>query len=77
MVQGKVLDFLTDQGLPLDIRNSEILLAKFPKGGQDVECTLLLGTYLELLINTVIGVLKAITESARRRTVQQALIPLP
>ena len=31
----------------------------------------------ELLVNTVIGVLKTKTESARRRTVPQADIPLP
>ena len=27
----KVLDFLTDQGQPPDIRNTDIILAKFPK----------------------------------------------
>jgi hypothetical protein len=32
----KILDFLTDQGRPPDISNSDILLVK---------CTLLLGTY--------------------------------
>ena len=85
----KILDFLTDQGRPPDISNSDILLAKFPKGRQDDECTLLLGTYVELvneevvlrqkelLVNTVIGVLKTKTESARRRAVPQAHIPLP
>ena len=31
----------------------------------------------ELLVNTVIGVLKTKTESARRRAVPQAHIPLP
>ena len=84
-----MLEFLTDQGQPPDIRNSDILLARFPKGRQDVECTILLGTYVELvdlevvlkqkdlLVNTVIGVLKTKTESARRRAVPQADIPLP
>ena len=63
------MDFLTDQGRPPDISNSDILLAKFSKGRQDVECTLLVGTYVELvdrevvlkqkeiLVCTVIGVL--------------------
>ena len=84
-----MLEFLTDQGRPPDISNSDILLARFSKGRQDVECTLLLGTYAELvdrevvlkqkelLVNTVIGVLKTKTESARRRAVPQADIPLP
>ena len=85
----KILDFLPDQGRPPDISDTDILLAMFSKGRQDAECTLLLGTYLELvdrevvlkqkelLVNTVIGVLKTKTESARRRAVPQMLITLP
>ena len=69
--------------------DSDILLAKFPKGKQDDECTLLLGTHVELvhqevvlkqkdlLVNTVIGFLKAKIESARGRAVPQPYIPLP
>ena len=72
-----------------DINNTDILLAKFPKCMQDAECTLLLGTYLELvdcevalkqkelLVNTVIGVLKSKIESMKRRAVPQVQIPLP
>ena len=83
------MDFLPDQGRPPDISNTDIILAMFSKGRQDAECTLLLGTYLELvdrevvlkqeelLVNTVIGVLKTKTESARKRAVPQADIPLP
>ena len=64
-------------------------MAKFSKGRQDAEFTLLLGTYLELadqevvlkqkvlLVNRVIGVLKAKTEIAWRRAVPQAQITLP
>ena len=60
-----------------------------PKSRQDDECTLLLGTHVELvhqevvlkqkdlLVNTVIGFLKAKMESARGRAVPQAYIPLP
>ena len=56
--------------------NTDILLAKFPKGRQENECTLLLGTYVELvdreavvkqkelLVNTVIGVLQTRSVSA-------------
>ena len=73
----KVLDFLTDQGRPPDISNSDILLAKFSKGRQEDECTLLLGTYVELvnrevslkqkelLVNTGIGTLKIKTEECK------------
>ena len=84
----KVLEFLTDQGRPPNVSNSDILLAQFPKGRQEDECTLLLGTYVELvdresvlkqkelLVNTVIGVLQTKTVSARSRAVPQAHIAL-
>ena len=84
----KVLEFLTDQGRPPDLSNSDILLAQFPKGRQEDECTLLLGTYVELvdresvlkqkelLVNTVIGVLQTKTVSAMSRAVPQARIAL-
>ena len=81
------MDFLLDQGRPPDISNTDILMAMFSKGRQGAQCTLLIGTYLELVnrevllkqkelpVNTVIGVLKANTESVRRRAVPQAEIP--
>jgi hypothetical protein len=84
----KVLEFLTDQGRPPNVSNSDILLAQFPKGRQENECTLLLGTYVELvdreavlkekelLLNTVIGVLQTKIVSARSRAVPQARIAL-
>ena len=84
----KVLEFLTDQGRPPNVSNSDILLAQFPKSRQEDEYTLLLGTYMELvdkeavlkqkelLANTVIGVLKTKTVSARSRAVPQAHITL-
>jgi hypothetical protein len=80
---------VTKRSLPPDMSNSDILLAKFPKGRQEDECTLLLGTYVELvnrevslkqkelLVNTVIGTLKTKTESARSRNVPQPRIALP
>ena len=66
-----------------------ILMAMFPKCRQETECILLLGTFVqlvdretilkqkELLVNTVIGVLKNKSEYARRRAVPQVHIPLP
>ena len=70
----KLVSFLTDQGRPPDVSNLDILLARFPKGKQEDECTLLLGTYVELvdrevvlkekelLVNTLMGVLRIKTE---------------
>ena len=49
-----MLEFFTEQGRPPDISNSDILLARFSKGRQDVECTLLLGTYVELVDREVV-----------------------
>ena len=84
----KLVAFLTDQGRPPDVSNLDILLARFPKGKQEDECTLLLGTYVELvdrevvlkdkelLVNTLIGVLKTKTESARNRAVPQVQFDL-
>ena len=84
-----MLELLRDQGRPPDIRNIELILAMFPKSRQEVECTLLLGTFVELvdkevvlkqkelLVNTVIGVLKSKSEYPRRRAVPQVHIPLP
>ena len=84
-----MLDFLADHGRPPEISNTKIILAKFPKGRQDAECTFLLGNYLELvdrevllkqkelLMNTVVGVLKTKIESVKKRVMPQVHIPLP
>ena len=67
----------------------DFILAMFPKSRQEAEYILLLGTFdqlvdretvlkqKELLVNTVIGVLKNKSEYARRRAVPQVHIPLP
>ena len=84
----KMLVFLTDQGRPPDVSNADILLARFPKDRQEDECTLLLGIYVELvdrevvlkekelLVDTLIGVLRTKTECARSRAVPQVHIAL-
>ena len=84
----KMVDFLTDQGRPPDVSNPDILLARFPNDRQEDECTFLLGTYVELvdrevvlkekelLLDTLIGVLRTKTESARSRAVPQVQIAL-
>ena len=65
----KFLSFLTDRGRPPDVRNTDMLLARYSKGRQEDECLLLLGTYVELvekdvvvkqkklMVNTLIGAL--------------------
>ena len=85
----KILDFLTDQGRPPDISQTEIILAHFPNGRNDTEWTFLLGNYLELvdrevllkqkelLMNTVVGVLKTKIESVKKRVMPQVHIPIP
>ena len=85
----KFLNYLTDRGRPPDVNNTDILLARYPKGKQEDECLLLLGTYVELvdrdvvqkqkelMLNTVIGVLKTKTVTTRSRAVPQVHIALP
>ena len=85
----KFLSFLADGGRPPDVSNIDILLARYPKGRQEDECLLLLGTYVELIdkdvvlqqkelmVNTLIGVLITKTVSAASRAVPQAHIALP
>ena len=79
----KMQELLGDNGRPPDVENMDIIMARFPKGRQEAACTLLLGTYVELvdretvlkqkelLVNTLIGVLQARTVSARSRAVPQ------
>ena len=83
-----MVEFLIDQGRPPDVTNPDILLARFPKTRQDNECTFLLGTIVELvdrevvlkekelLVDTLIGVLRSKTESAMSRAVPQVNIAL-
>ena len=84
-----MLELMRDQGRTPDTSNMDFILAMFPKCRQEAECILLLGTFVqlvdretilkqkELLVNTVIGVLKNKSEYARRRAVPQVNIPLP
>jgi hypothetical protein len=87
-IRRKMVVFLTDQGRPPDVSNPDILLARFPKDRQEDECILLLGIYVELvdrevvlkekelLVDTLIGVLRTKTVSARSRAVPQVQIAL-
>ena len=80
---------MRNQGRPPDISNMDFILAKFPQSDHEVECLLILGTYVELvdrevvlkqkdlMVNTLIGVLQAKSVSARSRAVPQTHIALP
>ena len=84
-----MLELMRDQGRPPDTSNMDFILAMFPKSRQEAECILLLGTFIqlvenetvlkqkELLVNTVIGVLKNKSEYVLSRSVPQVHIPLP
>ena len=86
----KMLELMRDQGgRPPDISNMDWILAMFPKCKQEAEVMLLLATFIELvdkeavlkqkevLVSTVIGVLKNKTEFIQRRAVPQVQLPLP
>ena len=87
--KGKMLELLRDQGRPPDTSNMDFILAMFPKSKHEAECTLILGTFVELvdreivlknkdlLVNTVMGVLRNKLESMQRRAVPQVNLPLP
>ena len=85
----KLLQLLEEHGRPPDISDIELIMIRFPKSRQEDECIFLVGAYVELvdrevmmkqkelLVNTVIGFLKAKTEHIRRRSVPQVAIPFP
>ena len=87
--KSKLLELLRDQGRPPDIQNMDFILAMFPRSRHDVECTLILGTFVELvdreivmkhkdlLVNTVVGVLRNKLEYAKKRAVPQVQFTLP
>jgi hypothetical protein len=84
----KMLELLREKGSHPDTNNMDCILAMFPKSIQEAECILLLGAFVELvdqetvlkqkelLVNTVIGVLKNKSEYALRRAVPQVQLPL-
>ena len=73
------MELVTDLGPPLVVANTDIILAMFPLCRQEVECIFILGTYVELvdrevmsgqknlLLDTLLGVLKVKTDIVRRR----------
>ena len=42
----KMLEMMRNQGRPPDISNMDFILAKFPQSDHEVECLLILGTYV-------------------------------
>ena len=81
-----MLELMRDQGgRPPDVSNIDFILAMFPKSRQEAEVMILLATFIELvdkeavikqkevLVSTVIGVLKNKTEYMQRRAVPLTL----
>ena len=83
------MELLSDRGRPPDISNMDFIQVMFPKSRHEVECTLILGNFVELvdretvlkqkdlLVNTVMGVLKSKLECMQSRAVPQVHLPLP
>ena len=77
----KIMEFVTELGPPMAVNNIDIILAMFPTCRQEDECIFLLGTYVELvdkevvsgqkelLLATLLGVLRARIENNRGRAV--------
>ena len=75
------MEFVTELGPPMAVNNIDIILAMFPTCRQEDECIFLLGTYVELvdkevvsgqkelLLATLVGVLRARIENNRGRAV--------
>ena len=84
--QRRILELVSDLGPPAVISNTDIILAQFPTCRQETECVFLLGTYLELidseviskqkelLLDTLVGVLKSRMVHIRSRAVPQVQI---
>ena len=49
-----MLELMRNQGRPPDISNMDFLLARFPQSDHEVECLLILGTFVELVDREVV-----------------------
>ena len=82
------MELVSDLGPPAVISNTDIIMAQFPTCTQEVECMFLLGNFVELvdsevmtkqkelLLDTLVGVLKTRMVYSRSRTVPQVQIVL-
>ena len=87
-VRDKVMGLLSRPGPPPVLSNFAIIMAMFPKGLQETECMFLLGTYIELvdteavskqkelLVDTLLGVIKTKAQYVRSRAVPQFYLSL-
>ena len=88
-LRDKMVGLLSGPGPPPVLSNIMIIMAMFPKHMQETECMFLLGTYIELvdresvskqkelLVNTLLGVLKTKAQYVRSRSVPQFHLFLP
>ena len=84
----KIVELVSDLGPPAVISNTDIILAQFPTCRQETECMFLLGTYMELidteamskqkelLLDTLVGVIKSRMVYITSRAVPQVQIAL-
>ena len=82
------MELVLDMGHPVTVNNSDLIMAQFPTNRQEPECMFLLGTYLELvdrevvskqkelLVDTLLGVLKSKVVRTRSRAVPRVQIVL-
>ena len=86
--RSKILELLSDLGPPAVISNTDIIMAQFPTCRQEAECIFFLGNYIELvdseavskqkelILDTLVGVLKSRLVPIRSRAVPQVQIAL-
>ena len=84
----KILELVSDLGPPNVISNIEIIMAQFPTCRYEAECMFLLGNFVqlvdsevmsqqkELLVDTLVGVLKSRIVHVRSRAIPQVQIVL-
>ena len=82
-IRRKIIELQTEVGPPLTVSNLEIILAMFPTCRFEVECIFMRGVYvelvdrevisnqMELLLNSLKGVINFKTENSRSRAVPQ------
>ena len=87
-MRDKVMGLLSGPGPPPVLSNFQIIMVMFPKGLQETECMFLLGTYIELvdteavskqkelLVDTLLGVIKTKAQYVRSRAVPQFYLHL-
>ena len=87
-LREKLIELLSDQGAAPALSNTELLMLMYPRCRREAEAAFLLGTYMELvdnevvgkqkelMVGTVRGVLRAKVEQMTSRAVPEIHLPL-